>query len=283
MFGRRSRPRLGCLLVPIRTLEQERRERRRLQAALMLTLRGFNDQLVQQFVQVLSIGGTPNAQGVDAAFAILLLGHYREVAEAFQGRVAQGLPPDVQATEAEQAAIALAVTQFGDARAPVQAGAITRTTQRNFNDAIARAREDAFLRNSAGEAVGVAGFARTAGLFLRRSLRGREPLISSLETNAPAETDRLLEVQGLAGAAVSQLTKTWIHPEGPQEHRGTHIAADHQTVSVNAPFIVDGEQLSVPRDTSLGASIGNVANCHCDVVYSVAKLVDIRRQRRVLN
>lgn len=45
--------------------------------------------------------------------------------------------------------------------------------------------------------------------------------------------------------------------------RPAHATANGQTVPIEQPFIVDGEQLMHPGDFSRGASIGNIANCNC--------------------
>lgn len=45
--------------------------------------------------------------------------------------------------------------------------------------------------------------------------------------------------------------------------RPAHVGALGQTVPIGQPFVVGGELLMEPGDTSLGASIWNVANCRC--------------------
>jgi HK97 family phage portal protein len=44
-----------------------------------------------------------------------------------------------------------------------------------------------------------------------------------------------------------------------------HVAAEGQIVPVDQPFIVSGQQMMYPMDMSLGASVGNRANCRCAV------------------
>lgn len=45
-----------------------------------------------------------------------------------------------------------------------------------------------------------------------------------------------------------------------------HASAEGQTVPVEEPFIVSGEPLLYPGDSSRGASIGNCANCKCTII-----------------
>lgn len=50
-------------------------------------------------------------------------------------------------------------------------------------------------------------------------------------------------------------------PSNPVDHR----SAEGQIVPVGQPFIVSGEQLMYPGDSSRGASISNLVNCRCAV------------------
>ena len=65
--------------------------------------------------------------------------------------------------------------------------------------------------------------------------------------------------------AVKLLMKTWV-TIGDKKVRPAHQAANYQTVPENEPFIVMGESLMFPGDSSMGASIGNLANCRCSKV-----------------
>lgn len=49
-----------------------------------------------------------------------------------------------------------------------------------------------------------------------------------------------------------------------QKTRPAHAAAHGQRVPIEQAYTVDGEMLMFPGDTSLGASISNVANCRCE-------------------
>lgn len=53
----------------------------------------------------------------------------------------------------------------------------------------------------------------------------------------------------------------------PPESSFNHVAANGQRVGIMEPYIVSGQLLMYPGDTSMGASIGNVANCRCVSIY----------------
>jgi len=60
----------------------------------------------------------------------------------------------------------------------------------------------------------------------------------------------------------------WI-TRGDDVVREAHRNADNQIKNENGVFIVGGEQLKHPGDTSLGASAGNVIGCRCSAVLSI--------------
>jgi predicted ABC-type ATPase len=51
-----------------------------------------------------------------------------------------------------------------------------------------------------------------------------------------------------------------------------HLRADSGQVPTNKPFIVSGEALMFPGDTSLGATPGNVINCRCSSMVDVEEV-----------
>lgn len=61
--------------------------------------------------------------------------------------------------------------------------------------------------------------------------------------------------------------KMWL-TSGNSNVRQAHADANRQTVPVNEPFIVDGEELMHPGDTT--GSAGNVINCHCASIATAA-------------
>lgn len=59
--------------------------------------------------------------------------------------------------------------------------------------------------------------------------------------------------------------------------RFDHLAPDGQTVLAGEPFIVSGQRLLHPGDTSLGASAGNVVHCRCAAVGAWPPEARVRR------
>ena len=141
---------------------------------------------------------------------------------------------------------------------------ITRTNQRQMNAAIAGAisalTEDGQIQDVTREEVA----SEASSAFIRKSNpRANSTAIS--ETQNAAEQQKLDEMQSLVIVGETDgfsSRKVWTailddlvrHP---------HEIADGQMRTIGEPFEVNGELLNRPRDTSLGASAGNVINCRC--------------------
>jgi uncharacterized protein with gpF-like domain len=89
---------------------------------------------------------------------------------------------------------------------------------------------------------------------------GRARTIASTETAACYGTARD-EAMHEAGVPF----KEWL-TSGNANVRAAHAMANHQSVPIDEPFVVGGEQLQFPGDPS--GSPANVINCHC---VSIAK------------
>lgn len=110
----------------------------------------------------------------------------------------------------------------------------------------------------------------------------RLPVISMTETQGAAEgakyneTNTLVRNSAIFIAANVHLsrdrtTKTWVTMMDNRV-RPPHVLAEGQTRKFNEPYVVGGELLKRPKDTSLGASPWNVIRCRC------ASVVTIRRR-----
>jgi uncharacterized protein with gpF-like domain len=117
--------------------------------------------------------------------------------------------------------------------------------------------------------------ANQASAKLATKYAKRLPLISMDNTQNAAEGAKQSEYQALiengavaggvdfgAAGAADKAFKQWAAILDGKT-RQAHAEADGQIVLYNQPYIVGGERLRFPRDTSLGASMGNVANCRC--------------------
>lgn len=264
----------------------------RLEAVLRPKVRRAQNATVREATRVLAATGRlPDISAIAAeAFEPILRAHYDEVADVFDHRVSDQLPRDVAISNEEKAAIAAGLLLFFDARAPEQAERIGRTSERNARRSVALAnQESARIFEDEGRALSLVEEAAVAGTFFSRSERGRTTGIVMLETQASAEASKLKESRVLVGDSTpidraspeeSPAGQEWVDVgddlvrTAPFSHRSTTI----DRVLVGEPFNVGGEFLLYPGDTSLGASMSNVANCRCSAVADVGAIVDHRRE-----
>jgi len=156
---------------------------------------------------------------------------------------------------------------------------LDQTTEQNFRDSV-----DQAITNlqEAGLSISNAAVATEASKIAINKFEGRISNIALTETQFMSESTKAIEASAIdsggninvtnviAGMALLPgiITKDWGNV-GDNKVREAHIAADGQTVKINQPFIVMGERLMFPGDTSLGASAKNVARCRCSGFYSL--------------
>lgn len=108
--------------------------------------------------------------------------------------------------------------------------------------------------------------ARRIDDYITPTYKGRAMNIARTETCGAA---------GLGGQSAAKetgltLEKEW-YASKDEATREAHDLADGQRRPIDEPYIVDGEELMFPGDTSLGASAGNVCRCRCTELYYPVK------------
>lgn len=103
----------------------------------------------------------------------------------------------------------------------------------------------------------------------------RSDTIARTEVHAAANYGSL----SAAKEAVIPMDKIWVDtPDG--RTRDEHVEAGGQKQSLRNPFIIDGEKLMFPGDSSMGASPALTVNCRCSLFY-VRAVKPIRSRPRV--
>ena len=155
---------------------------------------------------------------------------------------------------------------------------LDNTTNKVILEAVERAKVVAF---SEGLPMTNEVISALAVQKLRTNFSGRVSTIALTETQVSAETFKRIESAVISrGGDVSpiEISTGEIEPN-PQSIkewsaildarvRNPHAVADGQIKNINDPFVVDGERLMFPGDSSLGASAGNYINCRCSALYS---------------
>lgn len=247
----------------------------KLEDALRPQLTRYNNKVIQNYIRELGLHGNLfNIQVMDLELRDILFLHYQKTQDVFSDNF--GIPP----TEEEDELILAAMFIFFSQEAPANARLINSTTTRDMVGALDLARADPLVIDSPDRRT----LATVAGANLNRKLTGRVATILTSETQVAAESSKLTEAQVLSGLEPSVIggsarsagaRKEWV-TVGDDRVRVSHIVADGQKVDINEPFIVQGQQLMVPRDRSRGASMDNVMGCRCEAVYDVEGIKDLR-------
>lgn len=201
---------------------------------------------------------------------VALKNHYRRVQTAFTGAVKQ--PADD-----------LLLKVFLDWRnrhAPPQAQRIIETTRVNMNEALQLAREGTVVT---GEVLAAREMAAQSFAILKKKFKSRTQTLINTETQAAAETAKFQEAEVNSGVTPgsrqdSDTTKQWT-TVGDRHVRDIHREANGQIRKLNEPYLVAGEYLMHPGDATLGASLGNLANClHPDSIVDFASPLKLMRR-----
>lgn len=255
--------------------EQERQAGRdlaakmRLEVGLARDMRGFFKDIRRDFQAIYTAGGINiTARDFRPDLVAILRKHYRKVARKFGSQFRRQIDKAFQIdftkqNEGEQADEA--IRQLINQRANQQADFILRTTQSEYDAALAAAVGAALVAGTLQDRAGTAR-AVTSSLVARQTARA--DAIATTEVNAIAERSKQIEVRVImdSGATVDDVplqnntVKIW-NAVLDERTRINHAAADGQIQELGNPFNVGGQFLMHPSDTSLGATVDNIINC----------------------
>lgn len=108
--------------------------------------------------------------------------------------------------------------------------------------------------------------------FRKRNLK-RVPGIAENEVGSAANvaTDqegRMMQ-RGIATSRIdAEVLKTWMSIIDENTRPG-HIRANNQKKPIDTAFVVSGQLLRYPKDSSLGASLSNILGCRCSTITEV--------------
>ena len=287
---------------------EDLRAKIKLEKDFIRKLTRLNNQIIKKTVRDFGRNGVVlNAREFEPEVAELLANQNKRAAKVFDDQIRKELPKDLESTEEENALIAAALLVFFAARTLEQSQIITRTNQRDISRSIVSADRQLQELADIGEIPSNREVAKTAGVLLRRKLKSRTGTIAITETQVAAETSKATETAILTrnpkslprpvlaiprpqvvvpqlplGLPPPKVRKEWVTSgretvRRPPESKFNHVAADGQKVDINEPFIVSGQLLKIPGDTSLGASLGNVINCMCGSVRNKNDVLNARK------
>lgn len=238
----------------------------------------INHQMTRDFVKFFDqTGNVLNADDYFAEFERTLNDSSGEVSAYFSNSIGIQLPKNLQETDEESSVILNALLIYFFIRSAEQAKLITRTNQKDFNNAAAKTELFVNSEAAAGRVVTRREQATMSGVTLGHKLGGRAGTIASTEVQVSAEVSQITETEVLIGrtptivsgsTVEAPVIREWV-TAGDEKVRPAHVAADGQKRFVGTPFDVGGQGMNYPGDTSLGASLSNTINCRCDAVIVI--------------
>lgn len=275
---------------------------------LRVKINAFHERQAKDMVStVRKTGNAPNFYAYEDELTDILYKHYEMIGVAFIDRINQLVMAELEkeltpAKEYHDQAmefmarkklpkVPVVVDRHFRVKAANVAGKITKTTRKEARRVLAEVKKTF----AEGSKVGVVpvDLASTSGKMFRTTLNGRASGIVRMNTNGPAEAVKLTQVQILRGeeptlggvsGTKSKGTKRWSNMadslvRGPSTLSQFNHQAANQTVKIDEPFTVSGEQLRFPGDEGLGASLGNIINCRCAVSYNIKSIAKKVKQR----
>ena len=200
------------------------------------------------------------------AFAETLENHYQRVAKIFAKRINTA---DIKLTTDELIDLENKIARDAKLNADQSTAQILTTIQKDINESFEKARVDALQKQEVLTNRQLA--ANATAKFRRKAMSRAKRTIPITETQEAAEKTKLTVFNAHHHSrnkpADKNAIKTW-HTVGDERVRHAHRAANLQTQQLSNPYIVMGERLMQPGDSSLGASPENTINCRCSSQYS---------------
>lgn len=162
-------------------------------------------------------------------------------------------------------AINSALTTFMREETDRRSVIVLDTTQNQLNRLVTNSFEE--IEQQQGEASNDA-VAESSGLAFAFLIPSKALLISATEIQNAAEGSKQIELSGLIDSGtvdVDVTTKQW-NSILDERTRLSHASADGQVRQTNEPFLVQGQLLNRPGDTSLGATPSNIIRCRCSSI-----------------
>lgn len=250
-------------------VNEQDKKKDKLELQFMPLIRRVFFRILQDFKTQVRVNGTPvNATRYLPNWLTILDDQYIRVQKAFKGMVAHRN----EWSEAETTAMLAALARWREVKGPITANQLTSTTQRNMVDSLRMGRNS--LIEDEVEVTNMT-LSLASGAVLTRKFSGRVSGVSSTVTQEAAEFTKFGEaaidadvdpIQAITGSATTTARKQWQNV-GDKRVRTSHRIAGGQTKLITEPFVVQGQLLMFPGDSSLGATIDNTGGCRCSAIY----------------
>lgn len=272
-----------------RQLNKELRIKTKIEKEFIKKLKIINKKIARSVTSTLfNSAGLFNSLTMADELTGLLLRFYKKTDGQFEGIFYEKLPKSLQITGEELNKLNESKDKYFNDRSSSQSLLILLTTNNQIFDSVELAKKQAEEQARQDKPTSNRATALIAGALVLNKLNARNRSIARFEIGNAAESVKSAEADVLTGndpyistkrpPQNNPVIKTWI-TKGDQKVRKdpfSHVSADFQEQPTTKPFIVGGQQLMYPGDTSLGASIANVIECRCISFIDVDQIKAIR-------
>lgn len=226
-----------------------------------------------------STGSILDISSFDAQLESILKNNYESVFNNFQTPITDKLSTLVTLNENYEETLDKLNNSFFDNMPRSQMTYIKQTTQSNLYYAYALAMAN-LTQDSDSSAAPVATsqqrnqVSSDASQNFNNLSTTHSSLIATTETQSSSETSKQYAIKAGINTvtAITLTTKVWYTNLDGRERQSHHDAAGQQQPFIY-PFMVQGEKLNYPGDTSLGATVSNIARCRCSCQYKIGQSV----------
>jgi hypothetical protein len=242
----------------------------RLERPFARDIRGFLKELLREVKkEYLQSGNTLNVTIYTQDLAKVFLAHYNKVKSAFAGTGVVDLNKKALDSYGQDAFVNQVINNtlndYFLVLAEEQARIVLKTVEKDLDSLIKSYISDSVLSGKNPDPQVIIDLVVND---YDAKIAGKANVISITETQYASELAKQVEFEQLAVQAdpTSDLMyKVW-SAILDSKTRPWHATADGQRVAINEPFIVKGEKLMYPGDTSFGVSADNIINCRCNSV-----------------
>lgn len=246
----------------------------------------YLNKILKDFKKVFSATGIlPNPEDYVSSTTELLRNHYTRVAKVFEKNLRSGMKEIKQfgsfeeeakkelsqANEIIDAALILFIMEASKKRARFLIDTNNKEILKKIDKSRVKLVEEG-IKNPTNKQL-----ANESSEMLKKTFDGRKETITITETQFMAESTKQIESNVLAGekpypafpivaraGIIIKISKKEWRTVLDERTRDAHAIADGQIRKIMEPYVVGGELLMFPGDSSLGASIWNTINCRCD-------------------